>query len=290
MNKLLAIVICVVPLIHARSLEGRPTDTCVADYLKSKSLLESEHGSENPVSPLCLSIIQVTKQTIMKGVRENLEHDEKFKNDSNCAIESMRKTDFADQMLLVYFLESNQKDQKVNEILEKTQKHVNEIILRAFIDCEAVKKFSEAFEELFEDKSSSEEEIDDKEDFCIRKHIVKNNLINMKNLKLEVNPKNIETSEIDCNVLYQKALKDAEKELVQALAENSSEENDDSSDVAKLEHCLLKVIRKEHFIDQMLQFDYVKEFDLNPETRGELKSHFIDVMTQLSFKSIKCVI
>lgn len=292
MNKLLVIVFCVLPLIDARSLQGRPTETCIADYLKSKKLIASDQGTENPVNSMCMAIVQVTKQKIMEHIEVTLESDERMKNESSCMVDLMVQSDFADRMLVIYLLETSDDAEtfEVQEKIKRAQKFANEVMLDSLITCESDEKFNEAFEELFADKSSSEEEIDDREDFCIRKHVVDNNLIVSKHLKLDINPKRLDTSEINCEILYQKALKDAENELVQALSEDSSEEDDDSLDLAKVEKCLLNVIRKENFIDQMLQFDYVKEFNLTPALKEELRSRFIKVMTKLSKRSIKCVV
>jgi hypothetical protein len=290
MKNLLVLVLFVVPLCSARSLEGRESDTCIADYLKSKQLIGSEYGSKNPVSSLCSVIIQLTKQRIMGNIEENLEQDERMKNESACMVKFMEKTDFAERMLVIYFLETldNQASDEVQKEIKKAQKAGTEVTLTALISCEAGVKFNEAFEELFKDEDDND--ITDNEDYCIRKHILDHNLINTEHFKLTLNPKNLDTSDIDCQVLYQKSLKDAEDELVKALAEDSSEETDESSlDDATIE-CLLKTIRKNHFIDKMLQFDYVKEFELTPAKREELRVQFIEIMTDLSKKSIECVI
>jgi ribosome-associated toxin RatA of RatAB toxin-antitoxin module len=293
MKNLLVLVLLVVPLCSARSLEGRESDTCIADYLKSKQLISNEYGSKNPVSSLCAVIIQVTKQKIMESIEENLEEDVRMRNESACMVKFMQEADFAERMLVIYFLENsdNQANEEVQREIKKAQKVGNEVTLTALISCEADEKVNEAFEELFKDKSSSEEELDDKEDYCIRRHILDHNLINTEHFKLVVNPKNLDTSEIDCQVLYEKSLKDAEDELVKALAEDSSEEQSENSmEDSTIEQCLLKVIRKHHFIDQMFQYDYIKEFDLTPAKKEELRVQFVKIMTELSKKSVECVI
>lgn len=290
MKKLLVFVFCVVPLIDARSLEGRETDTCVADYLKSRKLVGNEFGSENPVNLLCSVIVQITKQRIMKNIEERIFEDENMRNETDCMIELMQRGKFADDMLVIYFYETLDiaASPKIQEKIKEAQHKGHEMTFNSFISCGAEEKFGKAFEELFNDQSSSEEETDDKEDYCIRKHVLDNNLINKNHLKLEVNPKNLDISEIDCNVLYQKALKEAEDELVKAFMDNSSEENDSSEENPNAAICLLEVVRKGNFIDKMLKFDYVKEFNLTPEIKSKLRIEFIDLMTKISLKTVQC--
>ena len=290
MKKLLVFVFCVVPLIDARSLEGRETDKCVADYLKSRKLISSEFGSENPVNLLCSVVVQTTQQRIMKNVEEIIFEDENMRNETDCMIELMQQGKFADDMLVIYFYETLDiaASPKIQDKIKEAQRKGNEITINSFISCGAEEKFGKSFEELFNDQSSSEEKTEDKEDYCIRKHVVDNNLINKNHLKLEVNPKNLDISEIDCNVLYQKGLKEAEDELVKVFMDNSSEEDDNSEENPNAAVCLLKVIRKENFIDKMLKFDYIKEFTLTPEIKLKLRSEFIELMTKISLKTVKC--
>jgi hypothetical protein len=47
-------------------------------------------------------------------------------------------------------------------------------------------------------------------------------------------------------------------------------------------------VRGGNFIDQMLQFDYIKEYELTPIKKEELRREFVDVMTKLAEKSSEC--
>lgn len=295
MKQFFVLVFCVVPLISARSFGGRETDTCIADYLKSKGLIGNEFGSTKPLNPLCEVIVEVTKSNILASVQQEILNDKDMSKESECVMESLKNSDFGNSLLLIYVYETS--DNIANEEMQKKLKlaksQVTHATFNSFMSCQADKKFTQIFDSLLNgDDSSSEEETDEKEDYCIRKHIIDNNLINKNHFKLQLNPKNLDTSAIDCNVLYQKALKDAEDELVKALLEDddSSEEQDvnkmkiDPSNVT----CVLESIRKGNFIDQMLHFDYIKEYDLTPVKKEELRLEFVNVMTRLAEKSSDC--
>lgn len=288
MKLLIVSVICLVPLISARSFKGRETDTCITDYLKYSGVFESKIG--NPPSSLCLAIVEVTKKQILQGIRVELQNDKKMSEEADCVTEDLQESDLGTTLLLLYAYETAEEieDLERSEKLRQTEIKVTKSIFDAFVSCQAEKKFGEVFDKLMEPESSSEEEIDPKEDYCIRKHVIDNKLID-EQLSLPVNPNNVDTTKIDCSSLYQKALKDAEDDLVKALMDEDSSESEQTvtqqnGDIP----CLLNIVRNGKFIDRMLQFDYVKELNLNSSKKNEMRKKFIIVMTKLAQSSSKC--
>lgn len=291
--KLFLLVLCLVPLISARSTKGRETDACIADYLKSQGLLGDEFGTDQPLSQLCTSIAQVTKSAILNSVGVRIAEDGEMRKEETCIMDSLKKSDIGNLLLIVYVYESTP---DVNEAV-KTEKEkiiqndITKATLQAFIACQAENKFGQIFDEMVNEDSSSSEEEDPKEDYCTRKHVVDNKLIALEGVTLDLNPKNVDLKNIDCHLHYQKALHTAEKELVQALMdEDSSEEKDDEKSQVYLSGstCLLEVVRNGKYIDQMLQYDYLKELNLSPPKMSAMRKNFIDVMTRLAQSASQC--
>lgn len=281
-------LLCIVPLIDGRSIGGRETDTCIADYLKSKGLIGDEFGSTRPLNSFCEAIVEITKNHVMQSVYLEVASDKDMRQEADCVMESLRKADFGNNLLVIYVYETT--DNVDAQKMKVAQGKVTSATFESFMTCQASKKFGQVFDSLLEPESSSEEETDPKEDYCIRKHIIDNKLMNTDRYKLKVNPQNLDTSEIDCSVLYQKALQEAEDELVQALLDNdSSEENKVESKISSTDvACILGKVREGNYIDQMLHFDYIKEFDLDSAGKNELRNQFVDVMSRLAESSAKC--
>lgn len=293
MKLVLIAVLCLVPLIEGRAVGGRETDTCIADYLKSKGLIGNGYGSNRTLNPFCEVVVEVTKGHILESVQVEVSSDKEMRGELKCVMDSLKSSDFANYLLLIYVYETNaggEIDDATANLLKLVQAKVTRAAFDSFIKCQATKKFGEVFDAIADGEDSSQEETEASEDYCIRKHIVENNLIDSQHFQLEVNPKNLDTTTIDCNVVYRKALKDAEDELVKALLEeDSSEENEIQSTIDPTNvSCLLAVIRDGNFIDQMIHFDYVKEFNLNREARSKLRKSFIIVMTKLAENASKC--
>lgn len=279
-------------MIHCRSVGGRATDTCITDFLASKGLVDPELASADPPSQLCSAIVEVTKGLLLKGVREEIVKDEDMNPEIDCIMENLKNSDFSNYLLVMYVYEAAEglSGNKKIEVMEVLHMNLTKTTFDSFINCQAVSKFGPIFDAILVDESSSEEEMDVKEDYCVRKRVADYKLIDMDQVKIEINPKNIDVSDIDCNVLYQKALKDGEDELVKSLLEDGSSEEDQDS--KKLEPtnvaCLIGVIREDNYIDQMLPFDYIKEMNLGTAKKKEMRDKFIKIMTKLAKDSSKC--
>lgn len=292
MKSFVIFLVCIVPLIDCRSIGGRETDTCIADYLKSKGLVGAQFGSDRPLNPFCTAIVEITKNHILDSVRLEVLSDKDMRKEADCVMNSLKKSEFGNSLLVVYVYELTDgiAEAERTEMLKQAQTKVTRATFDAFMTCQADQKFGQLFDELLEADSSSEEETKDQEDYCIRKHIIDNKLIDTNRFHLKLNPKHLDTSTIDCNVVYQKALKVAEDELVEALLDDdSSEENEVQSNIDPSNvTCLLDVVRHGNYIDKMVHFDYVREFDLDASRKSELRQKFIIVMTKLAEDSSKC--
>lgn len=289
--KFILLLLCVAPLINARSLQGRESSSCIADYLKSLGLIEENLGSDDPLNPLCKAIAEVTKTMVMAAIKDQVESDKDMKKDSACIMNSLQKSDMGNSLLTLYVYESAEgiADDAQLEKRKQIEANVTKSTFNAFIVCQAETKFGKIFDDMLTEESSEEEE-DLKEDYCIRKHIRENGLIDVDNLSLAPNPKNIDTSDVDCVVIFQKGLKDAEDELVKSLMEEESGEDEEKKVKLDENHisCLVEVVRQNSFIDKVLQYDYIKEMNPTNAQKSEMRANFIKVMTKLAESSSTC--
>lgn len=292
MKLFLIVVGVLVPLITARSFKSHETDSCIADYLTSKLLIEENLSSGDfRLNELCTTIVEVTKHNIFEGVQQQLMSDRNMREDLKCIVNHLKKSDFVDNLLVAYVYEVSA---KVNERdrerhMRRAESKISKTTFDAFMVCQADLKFSKLFEDLFEE-DSTEEKLDPKADYCFRKHIVEKHLITVEGLKLELNPKDIDTS-VDCEFIFPKALREAENELVKAITEeSSSNENDDKgiNEDTTTTSCVMTVVQENKFIDRMLPYDYVSEFTLEADQREAMRKNFIMVMSKLAEKTSKC--
>ena len=293
MKLLIVLFFCIVPLVSAKSIKGRETSTCIADYLKSISLMSADLGSNNPPSLLCQAIVDVTKIQILQSVRFEIQNDIEMRSEADCIMENLKKSNFGNNLLLIYVIEASEEidETEKSEKLNLAKTTITQDTFNSFVSCKGRTKFGEMFDSFLEPKTSSEEKTDPKEDYCIRKRIIENKLITLENVNLQMNPQNIDTSNVDCNIVYQKTFKDAEDDLVKNLLDDdsdSTEEDDtikfDPTNVA----CILQTLRQRAYIDHLLQFDYLKDMSLDATKRNQMRNNFIEIMTNVAQSASKC--
>jgi hypothetical protein len=274
------------------AVKSAPTgnDHCIENYLKQKELLSSEFGNDDEVTPTCESIVESIKESILKQLQDAFNEEEDMKNQTACMIESMQATTYVDEMLLLYVYEKDNEaatnDEK-EEMKAEIMHNAHVFTIHALLKCKSSEMFGELFDSIFEEDSSSSEEDDltDSEDYCVRKHVIENNLIDTAKYQLDENPKKINVSELDCSAIYKSVVEKIETKIIDEVPVLGSEESSESKDdVDSDSECLLQVIRTGEFVDKLTPFEFLKEFSMTDEQKGEEKQKFIDIMSEMTEK------
>ena len=281
-------ILCVgFSVANARSL-GRETDACITEYLKNASLINIDEDAigATPLSPKCEFIVEDYKEKIMNGTRKWIMSDSEMADEETCILATLKKSDYQDMILLSHVYQNPLiiDDDARLEKLEVIRTQIIRSGIKAFITCESPRKFGEIFDDFFGDDTNESDDDFSSEDFCIRKRINENKLIAIHDVHLEANPKNLDASTIDCEALIQKSVKEAEGDLLKML------QGDDPSEIEAIETtCLLKIVREGNYLDQLIQFDYVRELKLSETMKNDMRDKFVKIMTRLAKSSTKCL-
>lgn len=195
---------------------------------------------------------------------------------------------------------------KLNDMVEKLTLN----LYNSFIICDANRKFGRMFDAIY---SGTVPKLDLKEDYCIRKKIIDDKLIDSNKFQLNPNPKNISATDTKCPDLIEAYTKNAEEDLVELLIDDSSNGNlktrqlaQDETDTILTEEylaknpapetkpsaeeraCVLKIVHDEGYIGKMLHFDYIKELSPNAEQRDDFRKQFVDTMKNATVSIKKC--
>lgn len=285
--KYILLLLCVFPLISAKlRYQERESMLCIGAYLENLKLINSSSSSESdqPMKDSCKRSAEAMKEELMKAIRKDIE--QKAQEDVMCIMDRLKKVDLGNSLLMLEYYESmkgGDKDKK----REAKPKQIKAVILhelaRSYLLCQTERKVGKIFDEsLNEDRHSME---DPKEDYCIRKHIRDNKLMDIDNLSIDLNPRNIDTSNTDCEALYRKAVKLVEIWFVESMLNNESIEG--HRDQEKVS-CLLGVVRQDNLIDKLFQYNYVKEMNANEMQKKEMRENYIKLVTNLAGNFSKC--
>jgi hypothetical protein len=251
------------------------TETCIENYLKKLELVGSEFGDDEGVTSGCNFMIPIIKKEIYKKLESEL--SKKGENEHReCFMKKLEERDFASTLLAlsVYQDTSKVSESVKNEKAEEFGKIMKGQLVMSSMDCKLEHQFSEMFEELVEGDSESDESTPE-EDYCARKYVVENELLD-SSYKLKLNPGGIDTASLNCEELYPTIRTEAEEALVESFLD--SESSGESPFNETTTECAVNVIKGENFIDRLLPFSFLHELELSDAAKENEKSKFIQVM------------
>lgn len=275
--KLKLLIFClIINLVHAAPVDD-DTQFCVENYLKKFNLIASEFGNDEGISSSCSFMIPIIKKHIYKNFREQLEDNEDLKDQAECIMRQLKEKDFANILLALSVYQdadaSKISDDLRNETFEKLSKTMQNEVVLATMDCKLEAQYEEIFDELIDGSSESyEDELSLEENYCMRKYIVDNELIE-PSYKLSLNPQEIDTSVVNCDEVFPATRQSLENHMILTfISEHSGEKNEE------MDACASEVIHSENFIDQLLSFSFLHEIDLSDEAKAKEKAKFIQIM------------
>lgn len=242
---------------------------CELKYLKDEGFLPLDFPSQPPKSP-CEKLDSFVKETFSKLRTEY----EKIYFGGDCVEKALKKAKFQRFVFLkgaytkATHLTDAVKTQKLKEVKDE-EKKVSAEILPACIDDT---KFNELFDHLYNEAPD-----DNKEDYCVRKYVLDNKILDSR-YNVQLNPKSIKTSNINCVPLIEENRKDVEKSF--------TEHRNYSLD-KKI--CIRVVFKNGKYFDNVAAVTLLKTSNLTKEQLATERTKFINAMIRSSKESVTCV-
>lgn len=137
--------------------------------------------------------------------------------------------------------------------------------------CKNEKRFSKIFDKI------------ENEDYCIRKHIIDNKLMNYS---LKLNPHNLDTSEINCNEIFPVIrLRVINSEINGVLSTQNDPNN--SKSAPYVQSIIKNIMADDKISDSLLVVTMLHQIELNDELREKERQKFVDVLMNLTNKTIR---
>lgn len=279
-------IVCLLLIICESMVNGhviRNKPSCIADYLKKSGQLESDYPStyDGPKES-CDFMVGVVEGIFYDSVRENIDEIHKSTNYESCIMANLKKSRALEYVLKleVYqdatHLSNEEKVAKVNEMGRGT---VEEITISA-VKCQLKESYGEMFDNILNVEDSSEEtEDDDKDEYCVKKYVVDNQIIDAKYTVI-LNRKNIDVSEISCDPIVRKFLKTLEDEFTQGLLENDSITPEYSI-------CAKNKMLDNKAFDKIIALFILKDLALTDQQKNEERQVFVELMTKVKLEMMR---
>ena len=146
-------------------------------------------------------------------------------------------------------------------------------ITNAGVKCDTNKDYSNMFDSIFDAESAEETEDGDKDDYCMRKYVVDNQLIDAK-YRVKLNPKYIDISELNCKPIQAKIIKSLDDVFTQGMLTS----DDITSEITI---CAKEKMHSNKVFDKIISLLILKELALTDEQKNVERQAFVDLMTKV---------
>lgn len=179
-------------------------EACLIQYLQKKGLLDKSFKSLQKPSPNCVLVMPLTKIVLRKTFTERIEKD--LPDYADCLILNFDDQQTLDLVIKIsVILETNAKTG-----LESTRQALRDDLKKIMAQCETNdERFISTFNDYLENKNVTLEEV--QQVYCMSKYVADNKVLDLTNV--ELNPGQIETSNLDCNRMIERFRNESEREL-----------------------------------------------------------------------------
>lgn len=280
----LIILISTLSAVDAAKSYNPASINCYIKHLKSANKLDEDIELLQVSSEIedCEEYIKGMRRDLIKETIKSVKDEVDITNKHQCVGVNLRNSEFADLTFRIVIYEVLEESYGKNYESEKTklsEKLASEIN-DAVVVCVLKDEFNSLFDELLADSESEED--DDDADYCGRKLVIDNQLIDPAVYTLQLNPKNIDTTNINCDEKLEEVIKEVEKELEKDLREGNTSITD------KEMECRLKTFRDENYYRKIIPVSYFSELNLTEAQKAEEKEKFVTYMGKLAAKSNQC--
>lgn len=283
-----------IPFILGESnhLLSKETFDCAVNHLTDKNLLDKDFNyvSEKNVAD-CSSLKAFVTENIETPLMTLFNEDKDFAPYSKCIMKILKDFNVSDTYIAKFVYEQDKTMSKLRRqrLVSDTLSIIEYKLELAEEICAPEKMFGDWFESSYENYAealNSTEDDDDlgdlQEDYCQRKYLVEKNFIDLSVYNVTVNPKNINTSDVNCKKLWFEAAEDYIHELkswiVTAFDEMSNKEI----------RCIADTIRNGKYAQYELKIWLFSHLNLTESQKTDEKEKFINYMKKLFENILEC--
>ncbi|XP_070500367.1 uncharacterized protein [Chironomus tepperi] len=253
---------------------------CYINHLKAKNLLGDEIQELPSVLKItdCSGLIDNVKSELVQETMVNIKKRLEINNKEQCVEDTLSKNNILDVtfVAVVYEVLQESSDKKYEKEVNDANEKLENVIEDSVTYCLFEDDFGDIFDGLFTDDKKKEE--DTETDYCARKHVLDNQLLDTSVYTLKLNPNNISTDSIDCDEKIKLLIKDIEDDLVDGTKKEPVKEYE----------CRLNAFRRDKVSDRMMATYFFGEINMTDEQKQAEKAKFIIMMGKIAFQAVEC--
>jgi hypothetical protein len=263
---------------------------CFVTYLKQENINDEFFNNVRLLYSLteaCLKGVDFEKEQITGQVKSNLQYD----NNRECLTELLSVETYKNLLLKIRAVQlisesvvskignmwSGKKSPK-QQAIERVEKEAYDFFTESEMNCNLKTGFEELFDSFFEFENEENNFVsnEDVEEFCIKKELADQQIIDPVQYNIKMYPKNIKVDNLDCS----KILEPLKRNMIASLKDFQSENFKKSKS-----SCALSTLQDGNdYFNLMLKMELFSKISLNVEQKQEEKKKFVDKMIKVSLK------
>ena len=256
------------------------TIECLVDFLKFRNVNDDAFNSVEAYSGdpgTCSEAVKAKVNEMYGNARAKMESNFKQKPYTDCAMKQVEGETYENLLLKaeaielkgvgLKFWKISSKKSKVEELQKKAQDIVDDSLIR----CKGQTDYGAFFDTFYEQKRL--EPMTDEFEYCMKKHLVDNAVINPHQYNFKLNPKNLRIENINCAEM----MKTAMEQMKQSISNAGSP-------------CVINSFINNGYLDLIMKIQLLAKLSLTPSEKGIERQSFVDSMINMTHKIKTCTI
>lgn len=257
---------------------------CYIKLLKDANEINDEVQAigDGDILPNCAEFIDNKKKELVAETVSNIQNKIDVSENELCLEKDLVKNKIIDVTLkaVVFDILVENSGKKYEAEAKDANDKLENVIDDSLMYCLFKEDFSDAFDELFTEESEEEEDLE--ADYCGRKLVIDNQLLDTSVYTLPLNPKNINLDNVNC----EEKLKEVIKKLEVGLSDSMKKEDPQLTE-QNLE-CRLNAFRSGNTYSNMIAAFFFSEINMSAEQKEVEKRKFTIMLGKLAFKAVDC--
>lgn len=261
------------------------TFNCLAAYAKAKGtsdpafdLVDYDSSTEE-----CVQIRQKFISEVRKEVREKISEADIPSRHTNCIYKKLVESEsFVNSLIKAAALEYSGSLEQVGRF-KNTVDTVLDFVKSSVVYCESESNIIDQFDSLFDEEKKAVKNVTNfEEEYCVKKYLVKNNLIDSVLYNIELNPHNINVVGLNCETMIKKSNDEIYEQLGFVYLEKSSFGNVDRVE------CALEKFREADYFDLMMKITALTTIPITEQQKINERENFVRILSKISSNISAC--
>lgn len=254
-------ILSLIIAIFILSIDCKPSaldqgNACIIRYLKSKNRLDEDFPVSDSVdTSKCNLVMPIIMKAFEAALCKKLTDEKSI--EAECVMEYLKQEGAMDFMLVeeVIVMSKGLNEEKGKQIIEETKEQLRIVFEDAAKVCKSDPNYGGLFDDVLEIRNESLAVL--RRDYCFKKFVIESKLIDVKDV--DVNPRKISTSNIDCQTMIKNNRLEREKKLEQTLKSRKMPKDQIQ--------CIMDKFQIERAFDSNLALEVIDQIDVTIEVR-----------------------